>query len=58
MEGLLYDSHASSLTGWTEAKGGEAEGVGTDGEVSRGTKTVVGSSLVTEFEGVEEDSLY
>ena len=31
MEGLLYDSHASSLTGWTEA-GGEAEGVGTDGE--------------------------
>ena len=54
MEGLLYDSHALSLTGWseTETEGGEAEGVGTDGGVSWGTRTVVENLFVTEFEGV------
>ena len=60
MEGLLYDSHALSLTGWseTETDGGEAEGVGTDGGVSQGTRTVVENVFVTEFEGVEEDNLH
>ena len=54
MEGLLYDSHVLSLTGWseTETEGGEVEGVGTDGGVSWGTKTVVENLSVTEFEGL------
>ena len=56
----MYDSHALSLTGWseTETEGGEVEGVGTDGGVSWGTKTVVENLSVTEFEGVEEDNLH
>ena len=60
MEGLLYDSHVSSLTGWseTETEVGEVEGVGTDGGVSWGTRTVVENLSVTEFEGVEEDNLH
>ena len=60
MEGLLYDSHALSLTGWseTETEGGEVEGVGTDGGVSWGTRTVVENLSVTEFEGDEEDNLH
>ena len=60
MEGLLYDSHALSLTGWseTETEGGEVEGVGTDGGVSWCTRTVVGNLSVTEFEEVEEDNLH
>ena len=59
MEGLLYDSHALSLTGWseTETEGGEVEGVGADG-VSWGTRTVVENMSVTEFEGVEEDNMH
>ena len=60
MEGLLYDSHALSLTVWseTETEGGEVEGVGTDGGVSWGTRTMVENLSVTEFEGVEEDNLH
>ena len=53
MEGLLYDSHALSLTGWseTETEGGEAEGVGTDGGVSWGTRTVVETCLLQSLKG-------
>ena len=60
MEGLLYDSHELSLTGWseTETEGGEVEGVGTDGGVLWGTGTVVENLSVTELEGVEEDNLH
>ena len=47
-----------SMTGWSEIEEGEVEGVGTDGGVSRGTRTVVENVFVAEFEGVEEDNLH